>query len=448
MIKKKFFGLAAGLLIMLTFSCLGDYDTETDDWNWGNAQIASFSLSNDSIDGLSNVVFTIDQINNRIFNKDSMPYGTVIDRKVIVTVTFDLGAQAILLVSTATNDSIWDISDSVDFSAPVIITVYPYDGVSTKTYEAQLNIHQVNPDSIVWNGNTELMPEKQFDDMKVLLYGDYYLMYAQEESGFNYYKAHAGEPEIWENQTLNGFPSNASISQIVEYKDILYLHTEDGELFSSPDGSDWSKVAEAPVITTLIGSIPAEEANTKPVLSGITEQEGVLRFITMDSVGVWTAGSVVPEQFPLTGFSTTNYLLMHYPRLTIASGRCGNDELSDKAWSTLDGLNYAPLTNANVAFTPREGASIAFYDDSLYLVGGIDASGTPLNEIYTSRDNGITWRLTEYTMSEDYSARGFTSLIIDKDNYMLLFGGKANKNSKAFNHLWRGRINRLGFENR
>ncbi len=53
--KIKFCGLLIVGLAFLMSSCLENDDTTIDDWNLGNAQISAFSLSNDSIKGLSDV---------------------------------------------------------------------------------------------------------------------------------------------------------------------------------------------------------------------------------------------------------------------------------------------------------------------------------------------------------------------------------------------------------
>jgi hypothetical protein len=43
----------------------------------------------------------------------------------------------------------------------------------------------------------------------------------------------------------------------------------------------------------------------------------------------------------------------------------------------------------------------------------------------------------------DYAARGFSSIIVDKENFVNIFGGKTSTGSNDLNQLWRGRINRL-----
>ena len=47
-----------------------------------NCQIHTFSLSHDSVSGLDTVKFTIDQLTGRIFNIDSLPFGTKIEKVV------------------------------------------------------------------------------------------------------------------------------------------------------------------------------------------------------------------------------------------------------------------------------------------------------------------------------------------------------------------------------
>lgn len=38
---------------------------------------------------------------------------------------------------------------------------------------------------------------------------------------------------------------------------------------------------------------------------------------------------------------------------------------------------------------------------------------------------------------------GFSSVWVDKENFVNLFGGKTKRDANDMNQLWRGRINRL-----
>ena len=99
-------------------------------------------------------------------------------------------------------------------------------------------------------------------------------------------------------------------------------------------------------------------------------------------------------------------------------------------------------------FDKREGVLLSAYDDKFCLVGGIDEANKAQKDMYFSRDGGVTWTLSDTltVMPEDYKARGFASVLVDKDNFMLIFGGKENNNANDLDQIWKGRINRLGFK--
>ena len=71
--KNRIVLMLAGCFVFLLSSCLKSDEVEAYDVTT-NCQISSFSLSSDSIPGLSSVNFTIDQLSGEIYNLDSMPY--------------------------------------------------------------------------------------------------------------------------------------------------------------------------------------------------------------------------------------------------------------------------------------------------------------------------------------------------------------------------------------
>ena len=470
--KIKFFGLLIiGGLLGLISSCLGGDKFENEEWNMANAQIMSFSLESNEVD-LTDVKFTIDQLNGKIFNYDSLPFGTVFEEKMIAKIDFDnerYGIGAVLIIE-ASGDTVQSISDSIDFSAPVMITVTAIDGISTKSYEASLRIHQVNPDTMIWEQYAEIVPGKIFQDMKALLYDDRYYLYSVENGAYQLYVSDVKALVDWEKRDLSGFPNRAVISQLAVFEQAFYVVTEEGDLYCAADGQDWKPVASEWPVKALSGYLPADTISGRDaVLCCIVDVDGVLRFTTIDRQLVFTTGQPVPETFPLSGFSHLNYETRYYPRLVVAAGRDSQNKLSNMAWATMDGRTWAMLTHRDATFTPREGAAFVRYDGCFFVIGGIGADGEALKDVYFSKDQGVTWLhgvsvlqedededddeeaedvyvLKEiYPMPEDFAPRGYTSVFTDKDDYMLLFGGKAGKDKNVWNEIWRGRINRLGF---
>jgi len=464
MSKIKLCGLLfVGSLLSLMTSCLSGNNYDADDWTLSNAQIASFSLASESVDALQNVVFTIDQINGLIFNQDSMPFRTVLEDKVIATVGFDnpYGVRSIMFIEGATGDTVQSVSDSINFSEPVMITVTAYDGISLKMYEAKVNIHQVNPDTMIWEKYADILPGKTFQDMKVLKYNDFYYMYVVENSVYQLYRADVPDISNWEKFELTGFPAKALLSQISTLDNNIFLITESGDLYVSADGQDWSQVTIDFPMKTILGYLPASSITGRnDVLCGVADVDNNLRFITVDNQFVCTLGQTVPADFPLSGFGEFHYETMNYPRLVIASGRDSKNNYSNKMWATMDGRDWASLTHPDFSFSFREGTSAFLYGGTFFIIGGIDETKIPLKDICFSIDQGITWFDTYnvyneeeeedetryyFPMSEEFEGRGFMSVIVDDDNYVMLFGGKAGNNTNVLNEIWRGRINRMGF---
>ena len=389
-----------------------------------NCQIHTFSLSHDSVSGLDTVKFTIDQLTGRIFNIDSLPFGTKIE-KVVCKIGFANSSVigGVEASPEAYPDSTYylsSLSDSIDFSAPVKFVVHAYDQVTTKVYMAQVNIHQVVPDSMVWSMYANPMIGITVKDQKVVTY-DYngsenYFMYVKPaESGKPYqlYYAPVSAPKGWQPLSLTGLPSDGLlISQITEYNKALYV----------------------------------KQGTKQPsALATIVDQEGKLAFYAMNESMEWIAGDAVPSGFPVTGFSNLQYAAMYHEYLMTASGRTVDNQVVNTTWATMDGISWALMASGDANFTKREGAMITNYDDKFFLIGGIDASNKALKDMYQSIDYGISWSLIDsmVVLPTDYAARGFSSIIVDKENFVNIFGGKISTGSNDLNQLWRGRINRL-----
>ena len=273
-------------------------------------------------------------------------------------------------------------------------------------------------------------------------------MYALDNDTYRLYQTAMTDMNNWKEVTLSGFPAGAVLSQITDFEGDLYVISDEGALFRSVDGQVWSQIDDAPTVKTLLGCLPENTVLGRgSVLMGIVAEGNKLHFASMNKGAQWNTGIEVPESFPISGFCGFNYDLMYHPRLMVVSGRDSKNNLTNKTWSTIDGLSWASISGSNIKYSSREGAALTYYDNMFFLLGGIDASGEALSDIYFSKDYGITWSSDTmyYKMPEDYTARGYSSAFADENNYLMLFGGKAGKDTNILNELWRGRINRLGF---
>lgn len=450
--KNKIFLFISGCILFMLSSCLKNNEWESYYEVDKNIQIKSFSLASDSVSALAGVAFTIDQINGRIMNLDSMEYGTKVG-DVICTLSYGSYTSEIKVIAEATGDTVtYNASDSIDFSKPVKFVLYANDGVSSRSYIANINVHQVVPDSMTWHA----MPASSFpgiamDEQKVLADStkNTYSMYAHA-TGKEYHLYTSEDMRQWEEQALSGLPSSGlRLSEIVNFNGRLYVAATDGSLYESTDGKTWQKKEDAPKIKTILGSME-EHVNQTARLSLLVEDADGIRYAVMDKDGRFETGSAVLEGFPVDGFATQNIYLMYKDRILLAGGKDTRGSLLQSVWSTLDGLNWAEQTDAygNKLFSKREGVSLALYDGVCYLIGGFDASGKPLKDIYRSSDHGVTWEYVDELMvlPEDFQARGYASLVVDPDNFLTIIGGKSQAAGQVLKENWKGRINRLGFE--
>lgn len=453
--KNRIVLMLAGCLVLLMSSCLSTDDVEAYDVTT-NCQIASFSLANDSVSGLSDVHFTIDQLSGEIYNLDSMPYGTEIE-KVLCTLSY---ASSIAVSGTevspeALPDStyLWSSTDSIDFSRPVKFVVHAYDGVSTKVYRAWVNIHQVIPDSMVWGKSQDPMLDVNFSEQKVVVMdkaeGKRYFMYVKPVASgeaYRLYSTSVDAPGQWQQETLSGFPvSGAVLSQLSMFNDTYYLPTTEGDLYVSNDGLTWTALQEEFKVVAVLGSVKSS-SRQQSVLALIAEQDGQRNFYALDQSGSWHRGTEVMESFPIKNFASLQYASMYYEYLSVIGGRSSQDKVIGDCWATSDGLSWSLMsTETTAGFGKREGTMVAAYDDQLFMIGGFDGNGVAQKDVYRSFDKGLTWTMADsmVLMPTSFEARGFSSIVVDDKNFVNLFGGKGTLNGNELNQLWRGRIFRL-----
>ena len=116
---------------------------------------------------------------------------------------------------------------------------------------------------------------------------------------------------------------------------------------------------------------------------------------------------------------------------------------TDQEWTNLAYEN-------NKLLCPNfENPSMIHYNNQLYAFGGPIQGlkeSKAFSHLYTSMDNGITWKkITELVMfPEEFSqlyqkANGNYSFVIDQDNFLWIMWSETGE-------VWRGRINKLGFD--
>lgn len=104
----------------------------------------------------TNYMLTIDQLNNTIYNVDSLPYGIHPERIIFSTFNVTGGAVAVVIPGT-TRDTTYAPADTLDFSRfdeqgsrTRTFNLYGIDGTSRRSYKVDVRIHQQKADSLTW----------------------------------------------------------------------------------------------------------------------------------------------------------------------------------------------------------------------------------------------------------------------------------------------------------
>lgn len=388
--------------------------------------------------------FSIDQTSGKIYNNDSLPYQTDV-KKVAVNISAQ-GRVTYKLKNQNGQDSlcIWSAQDSLDFTNPILFTVYAYDGITTKTYEAKINVHKVKSDALVWNKveNSNFPGISINGKQKAILFNDKIFVYADNETQVQV--TYATEATNWSALTsLTGLNAKADYSSVIAFNNKLYI-IAGNEVYSSTDGIDWAK--EPAVATGLISAF-----NNK--LLGINANKSVEAIYSNGGITWQETEKELPADFPASDYISVTRPLATNGTIEQTVMISGNyDEANDSitVWTIFSNeSDWTKYTTDRTTFNcPNlENIALISYDNQLLVFGGKGKDGN--NEVkafqyfYSSKDNGLTWKaITEDVMfPNEFIGKNIPfSYIVDKENYIwIMWSGE--------NIVWKGRINRLGFKN-
>jgi len=468
-LRKGLYVVCFSAFLSLMASCLGGFD-ENELYTLTDAELLNFWLYSDSLPELQYVVFSVDNSSTtgKIFNYDSMAYKTKLPEKVQIGYHSGAGFDNVLNISNG--DSIWlKQNDSIDISSPLTLEVYALDGETTKKYIAQLNIHQVDPDSLQYYPVASELPFLQTEDTKTVVYNDRFLAYYKHTSEHGNIIQIYSSPDAanWTEGGISGLPANAVISGIQSSGDRLFAYTREGELYVRYDLTlDQWILVEKPSsikIKSILGYLNEGPKNPEG-LCMIVETNGINSFAFTHDFINWDydSSTPIPADFPLHGFTTYSHQVMLTERITIFGGISSNGTVQNAVWSTENGQYWAKLTSDSNVFPPLKGANVFYYDNELWMINGISDSSFN-NKIYYSIDGGVTWKTkkkfitveneeeveveeVDYEFPENYPLRYNSSLVMDKENkYFYTIGGK-QADDILLTDVWKGFLNKKEFK--
>ena len=440
------------LLVSIAMSsCLDSDDTAL--VYSSDATIHAFSL--DTIHGVD-YKFEIDQLNNLIYNLDSLPVDadTLIDSIRVDQLSVMLGVMS--GDTTFAADVYHNLLPAMNATGTngVKLEVYAPDGGATRTYTLQIRVHRQIPDSLTWvlmDTVAHVFSETVNDgEQKAVAWGGEVLLYV---SPTTLYRT-SGEPGHygWNQAVVTGLPAEADVTTVMEFADRLYM-LAGGDVYVSADGMAWEKSdGLSGNVQALVASLPANEVTGRAAgLVGIRQDEAGARSFCLTNDGqAWVPGNEVPEGFPTRKIMAVNYTTGGGASQAMVMGMPSAKAGKTIPWFSTDGLSWASLeTNVTGVSCPGlDNPVLLHYGGLFYAFGG------DMGSVYESVV-GIAWQQKEqmFLLPSAFAGKTSYTVVVDptpadavraadkRDFIWVIFGGNGQPNE-----VWRGRLNRLGFE--
>lgn len=428
------------LTVLVTTSCLKDKD-DIEYTYYDDTAVTAFSLGTvnqyvhtigskgqdsvyvNKLTG-SNYTFYIDQQQKKIWNVDSLPYGT--DPAHIITFITAKNSGRIMLrsLNDAESYTSYSSTDSIDFSKERIIRIISQSGNSYRDYDVKVNIRKVKEGTLSWKNVGKVTT---FAGMKAIrgtaLNGKIYI-FAFDGTTTRLFTTEKGDGATW---TVSDETLAADAYQNFAVKDgILYLL--DNGVLKKLTGTSWETILEDNSLKQLIG------ASTTALYA--LDGEGNL-LASFDDGGNWQteplddAASLLPSQ-QITVTTMPFDIGQEANRILLA----GYGSASEKAlvWTRLTGTGLEHLdddwTFVDLAGDDRyaipqwQSLSIVNHEGSFLAMGLTDEG--KLDNMLASKDGGITWKTYEnyvFPNGFDTNADVFATLV-DEDGFLWLITDK------------------------
>lgn len=465
-------------------------DSDYSSYSYTSTLVSTFSLQANTkiLSGLDSVTFAIDQERGLIYNADSLPYGTRVNALCVNVTTASTVRSKEFIVKNGTVQQDTTITytssnsnDSIDFTGDVTLRVVSYDNQHTRDYKVKVNVHQQEPDTIVWDASRRRdLPNvlSSLQASKTVMRNGEFLCLVNDNGNFVLSTASDPMSGSWSKIVIS-FPFVPNVSSFAATTDALYILDETGELYSSSDdGTNWNHCGVA--WNTLIGAYGDRVLGVKNDGISWVHDEYPQR-----------AGFVptpIADNFPIGGMSqlvTANNDWTANQQAMCVGGVLSTGALTNAVWG-YDGEQWGLLSNDDAGLPALSDASFfSYYTFSQsststlpvvrvtwMVIGGKLASGGLNTTTYISRNQGINWEKGEkgvqlpatipafsgaqvYVFDRTQTANtphlnaynpGHVTPVSEWDcSFIYLFGGYA-ANGNALNSMWEGVLRRLTYK--
>lgn len=378
----------------------------------------------------------IDQINNQIYNPDSLPVGTDVSK--VVFSTFSVTSYVSIKSLATAEDTTFSASDSTDFTQPRVFTVFAEDVTQKREYTVDVRVHKEEGDSTNWqtiaNGTATAIASMQ--QMRTLCKNNEIFIFGETASK-ECKLIKSGIENYAFNETKDIYTSTGAPLDVmsVQYFKDKFFSLANGELVISESGEGtWQTLGVSQHFTSLIGTstdslFAISEGKMYSTYDGVTWKES-----TTDNEGLLPNSHIASTLFPSrTDDSYENMLLIGESNGEASLWLKSIDFTGNFSYSWI----YLPQTEelGDYSYPLLASPNLLYYDDACLLVG--ITSDNEVSPFYFSRDNGRTWKEGDF---DHPTFLGATALacVVDENKYLWLF-------ISGTGSIYKVRINRLGW---
>ena len=337
----------------------------------------------------------IDQINFRIYNRDSLPIGTDISSVAATVTTKNSGYLSIRSLSDTTMFDMFSSSENYSFNTPRIFRVYATDASYYRDYKVTLNVKKAKGTSF-WTSRGDTTLLGGFSNMRMLAI-DTTLIILGSNGSATQLCISLNKGKNWQEQSQE-FDGDAWKNAVVSGDSLFVL--SNNQLYYTKDLKQWNSLANSWNLKQLVASDSKElfaltaDSLLKSAMAGVPDvwkEELIDNSQTIQDIKKQLAvEAIASTSFPYTAMLKTDYVLM-----------MGNNGTRTVAWRKISQYGNPDNTGKWVSIPYQDNAYRLPKQSRLALLrmGTVILAVGDNTPVYQSTDQGITWRInTTYTL--------------------------------------------------
>ena len=375
----------------------------------------------------------IDQINRRIFNSDSLPVGTAVNKVYFTTFSAD-GIVSYRLESG--KDTLYSTKDTLDFTSPRIFTIFASDGSGSRSYTIDIKIHNADPDAYSWVAASPADNDvAKLESMRMIAKdGQLYLWGSKNGTNVVMTRKTGEGVALWTKKDISG--TDGLQTKSINLFNGKFVAISESGLVESENGADWTETATSLVPDRIL----AADEELYITVSGKIYSSSDLKSWKEEKADNSTAFLPTENIYSAVLPAVNNPNIENIVCVGYLDGKTETwkKEMNkvypeDNAWS------YYPTTEETPRTLPYlKGFNMMKYDGKLFCAG---INGDTVN-VYTSTDGARAWKKVKVPTMVPAQTGKPTEIFMtpDDDNHIWLV-------CSGTGTLWKGYLNRLKADN-